>query len=224
MPITDWPAEDRPREKLLKKGEDTLTDAELVAIFLQSGTRGKTALDLARNLLNEFGSLNKLLRAPESRLIQEKGIGTARYAALKAAAEMGRRCIDEPVVIGQPLTNSKLTRQFLANRLRHHQNEVFACLFLDNHLRLIHFEELFHGSINQASIYPREIVRQGLAHNAAKLILAHNHPSGEPTPSQADKDATRLIKQALALIDIDVVDHVIIGNPDTYSFAEMGYL
>jgi DNA repair protein RadC len=224
MPITDWPQEDRPREKLLNKGEQALTDAELIAIFIQSGTRGKTALDIAKELLMEFGSLKKMLRAPAHALIQKKGVGNARYACLRAAIEVGRRYLNEQPLSGTVLNSSRMTQKFLADKLREHTNEVFACLFMDNHFRLICFEELFHGTINEANIYPREIVRRGLGHNAAKIILAHNHPSGSPAPSTADQEVTLLIKQALSLVDIDVVDHIIIGNPENYSFAEAGLM
>lgn len=222
MPITDWPHEDRPREKLLSKGAQTLTDAELIAIFLQTGIRGKTALDIAKELLNEFGNLKKLIASPT--LIKKPGMGSAKLAALKAAVELGKRYSDENLVVGETLNSSQRTQKFLAQQLRHQANEVFACLFMDNHFRLIRYEALFHGTVNEASIYPREIVRMGLAHNAAKLILAHNHPSGYPIPSEADKEVTQLIKQALALVDITVVDHIIIGNPENFSFAEMGLL
>jgi len=223
MPITNWPRADRPREKLLEKGEHMLTDAELIAILLNSGTRGKTAVDVARDLLCEFGTLKKLVGAPPSQ-IKKLGVGNAKYALLKAAFELGRRCLTEQLPTGSVLNNSRMTQQFLADHLRGHPNEVFACLFMDNHLRLIHYEELFHGTINEANIYPREIVRRGLLHNAAKIILAHNHPSGLAAPSRADKNVTSLIKQALSLVDIEVVDHVIVGNPDNFSFAEAGIL
>ena len=223
-PISEWPLEDRPREKLLQKGEQALTDAELVAIFLKTGTRGKTALDIAKSLLTEYGSLKKLLRAPEAALLQQTGLGRAKYAALKAALELGRRYFGETISIRETLNNSQKTQKFLAERLREYDKEVFACIFLDNHFRMLSFEELFHGTIHSASVHPREIVKRGLAHNAAKIILAHNHPSGRATPSMADKDITRLIKQALDLVDIQVVDHIIIGNPEIFSFAEQGIM
>ncbi|TAK75698.1 MAG: JAB domain-containing protein [Gammaproteobacteria bacterium] len=224
MPITDWPQEDRPREKLLNKGEQALTDAELIAIFLKTGIRGKTALDIAKALLSEYGSLKKLLAAPPQVLMQKPGVGLAKYAALKAALELGRRYQSESIPTGTILDSTRRAQQFLADRLRHHANEVFACLFLDTRFRLICFEELFQGTIHSATIYPREIVRRGLTHNAAKVILAHNHPSGHPAPSLADKEITQLIQQALAMVDIAVVDHVIIGNPDNFSFADAGML
>lgn len=224
MPITDWPKEDRPREKLLSKGEAALTDAELIAIFLNTGIRGKTALDLAKELLTEQGGLKKLLQTPAKLLISKPGIGSAKYAALLAALDLGKRILKESVAIGEVLNNAQRTQHFLAHRMQQHQNEVFACIFMDTHFRLIQFEELFHGTVNQATVYPREIVRRSLHHNAAKVILAHNHPSGNATPSQADKEITRLIKDALAIVDIDVVDHIIIGHADYFSFAEMGLI
>lgn len=224
MAITDWPHEDRPREKLLQKGEQSLTDAELIAICLTSGTRGKSALDIAKELLREFGSLKQLLRAPTNSLMQKAGIGNTKYAVLKAAIELGRRYLNEQLPPGSLLNSSRITQQFVAQYLREYTNEVFACLFMDNHFRLIKFEELFFGTINEANIYPREIVKRGLAHNAAKIILAHNHPSGNPIPSTADKEVTQLIKQSLLLVDIEVVDHIIIGNPENFSFAKAGLI
>lgn len=224
MRITDWPFEDRPREKLLSKGEKALTDAELIAIFLKTGTRGKTALDMAKELLMEYGSLKKLLRAPPHLLNAKPGMGKAKYASLLAALELGRRYLNDNLNVGEVLNSSQATQSFLIHCLREHSNEVFACLFMDTHFRLISYEELFHGTIHSAIVYPREIVRRGLAHNAAKIILAHNHPSGRPQPSAADKDTTLLIKQALSLVDMEVVDHIIVGNPGSFSFAEAGIL
>lgn len=224
MPITDWPYEDRPREKLLMKGERTLTDAELLAIFFKTGTRGKTALDLAKELLQEYGSLKKLLTLPDAILIEKRGLGPAKYAALKAAIELGRRYLNDYLPTGTILNDSRVAQKFVADQLREHANEVFACLLMDNRFRFISFEELFHGTVNEAHIYPREIVRRALFKNAAKIILAHNHPSGQSLPSHADKEVTQVIKQALALVDIDVVDHIIIGNPENFSFAEAGLI
>jgi DNA repair protein RadC len=224
MPITDWPQEDRPREKCLSKGEQSLTDAELLAIFLKTGTQGKTAIDIARELLTDYGNLKQVLSASPHSLTQKCGVGNAKVATLRAAVELGRRYLREPLTVGTVLNSSQKTQQFLAQHLREHTNEVFACLFMDNHFRLIRFEKLFFGTINEANIYPREIVKQSLLHNAAKIILAHNHPSGNPTPSAADKEVTMLIKNALALIDVDIVDHIIVGNPANFSFAEAGML
>lgn len=222
MTISNWPKEDRPREKLLVNGEKSLTDAELIAIFLKTGIPGKTALDIARELLAEHGNLKKLLNTPSHTLIEKKGIGKAKYAALKAAMEVGKRYMQERPTAGMIFSSSKQAQQFLAQELREHSTEVFACLFLDNHFRLITFEKLFFGTVNEASIYPREIVRRALSHNACNLILAHNHPSGNPAPSEADKEITQVIKQASRLVDIQVVDHVIIGNPANFSFVDAG--
>lgn len=224
MRITDWPKEDRPREKLLSLGEKSLTDAELIAIFIKSGIRGKTALDIAKELLQEFFGIKGLLRASQQELTRKRGLGNAKYALLKAAVELGKRYSEERLPIGTLLNDSRSTQRFLNYRLRELAYEVFACLFMDTHLRLIQYEELFYGTINGAYVYPREIVRRGLRYNAAKIILAHNHPSGRPLPSTADKDLTVFIKEAVGLVDIEVVDHIIIGAETNYSFAEAGLL
>ncbi len=223
MSILNWPHEDRPREKLLAHSEQLLTDAELIAIFFQTGIRGKTALDLARDLLQQYGGLKKLMSAPKHLLLQQPGIGIAKYAALKAAIELGRRSTHLSIAPGQSLGNSQLTRAFMQERLQHHTKEVFACAFLDTHFHLISFEALFVGTVNQANVYPREMVKRTLELNAAKVILAHNHPSGDPNPSQADKEVTQTLVQALALIEVEVVDHLVVGR-EVYSFAEQGDL
>lgn len=222
MKITLWPLTERPREKLFRYGVKALTDAELVAILLRLGTKGKTALDLARELLAQYGSLKKLLDAHPHHLAQLSGIGKAKCAILKAALELGYRCLEDGTQIGEKLASSLATQRYLAARLRAHTREVFACLFLTNHHQIIAFEELFQGTLTEANVYPREIVKTALAHNAAKVILAHNHPSGNPNPSQADKDITRHVKKILALVDIQVIDHIIIGQQENYSFAEAG--
>lgn len=224
MPLTHWPPEERPREKLLLHGEKNLSDAELLAIFIRTGIRGKTAVDLARELLIEFGSLKKLSQATAQQLCQKKGLGKAKYALFKAAIELGKRFTEEKIHIGQTLASSQQTKRFLTGRLKHYSYEVFACLFLDIHNRVLAFEELFRGTLHEASIYPREVLKRALAHNAGKIILAHNHPSGNPEPSQSDRDITRLLQQTLGLVDIQIIDHVVIGNEDTVSFAEHGLL
>jgi len=224
MPIKDWPNRDKPREKMLAQGEQNLTDTELVAILLKTGSRGKTAIDIARELLTEHGNLQKLLQAPASSLIHKFGMGPAKYAALKAAVELGRRFLHQDLPKGALLNNSCVTQEFLATQLREHLNEVFACIFMDSHLHLLSFEKLFHGTIHSAAIYPREIVRRGLYHNAAKIILAHNHPSGQATPSLADKETTSMIQHAVQLVDIEVVDHIIIGRTENFSFADAGLI
>jgi len=222
MRITDWPEQDRPREKLLNKGEQALTDAELIAILLKTGTRGKTALDLAKELLLDGGTLKNLFGT--TLFTKLTGMGNTKFATLKAAIELGRRYLQEEIPVGQTLNNSQVTKQFLTDRLRHYSIEVFACLFLDTQCRLITFEELFQGTLSEAAVYPREIVKHGLRHHAAKLILAHNHPSGRPLPSQADKELTSYIKKAVALVDMEVVDHIIVGHADSFSFKESGLL
>ncbi len=224
MTIANWPLAERPREKLLLHGVKNLSDAELLAIFFCTGSRGKTAVDIARELLTEHGGLKKIADADPTLLFQKKGFGKAKYAMLKAAIELGRRYLEEDLPAGEPLTNSHLTKRFLANRLKDYPHEVFACLFLDTLNRIICYEELFHGTINESNVYPRELVKRGLKHNAAKVILAHNHPSGSPTPSEADQEITHLLQKALALVSIQVIDHIVIGHNQTLSFAEAGLL
>jgi DNA repair protein RadC len=224
MAITDWAAEDRPREKLLQQGAKALTDAELLAIFLRVGTRGKTAVDLAQDLLTEFGSLQALLSADHARFCQCHGLGDAKYAQLQAVLEMARRHSFEVLQRGHALTNPDVTRAYLSAQLRGYDHEVFACLFLDNQHRMIELEELFKGTLDSAAVYPREVLKRALFHNAAAVIFAHNHPSGINEPSSADKQMTDKLIQALALFDIRVLDHFIIADGRPYSFAEHGLL
>lgn len=224
MPITDWPAHERPRERLLLKGPGALSDAELLSIFLRTGVRGKTAVDLARELLSTFGSLRALLDADYQQFCKGLGLGAAKYAQLQAVLEMGRRHLRENLARGDALSNPDETRAYVTARLRGHAHEVFACLFLDNRHRIISFDELFHGTIDGTSVHPREVVKRALSHNAAAVILAHNHPSGVAEPSTADELITRSLKDALALVDIRVLDHLIIGDGQAVSFAERGLL
>ncbi len=223
-PITDWPAEERPREKLLERGAAALSDAELLAIFLRTGIPGKTAVDLARELLTEYGGLRALLGAPAKRFCQSPGLGPAKYVQLQAVLEMSRRHLAETLNRGDALTSPDATRRFLSARLRDYAHEVFACLFLDTRHRVIAFEELFRGTLDGASVYPREVVRRSLDHHAAAVIFAHNHPSGIAEPSRADRSLTRRLQEALTLIDIRVLDHLVIGDGDITSFAEQGWL
>ena len=216
--------DERPREKLLARGADTLSDAELLAIFLRTGVKGKTAVDLARELLLEFGSLRALLEADRTQFNRSRGLGNAKYALLQAVLEMAKRHIKEPLRRGDVLTSPQHTRNYLRIQLRKYPYEVFACLFLDSQNRIIEFEELFRGTIDGASIYPREVVRKALTVNSAAVIFAHNHPSGLCSPSAADKQITEKLRQALALLDIRVLDHIIIGDGEPYSFAENGLL
>jgi DNA repair protein RadC len=224
MAIKDWPSEDRPREKLLQRGSAALTDAELLAIFLRTGTAGKSAVDLARELLADFGSLKALLDADQQRFCLGHGLGDAKYTQLQAVLEMAKRHFNEVLQRGSALTSPEITRTYLSAQLRGYSYEVFACLFLDNQHRVIKLDELFRGTIDGASVYPREVVKQALYHNAAAVIFAHNHPSGITEPSPADKQITEKLKQALSLFDIRVLDHFIIGDGEPYSFAEHGYL
>ena len=224
MTIKNWLAEDRPREKLLQRGSAALTDAELLAIFLRTGRPGKSAVDLARDLLVDFGSLKALLDADQQRFCLVNGLGSAKYAQLQAVLEMAKRHFKEVLKRGNALTSPEITRAFLSAHLRGYSYEVFACLFLDNQHRVIQLEELFRGTIDGASVYPREVVKQALFHNAAAVIFAHNHPSGISEPSQADKQITDKLKQALSLFDIRVLDHFIIGDGQPFSFAEHGLL
>jgi DNA repair protein RadC len=224
MAITDWPEEERPREKLLARGAAALSDAELLAIFLRTGTRGKTAVDLARELLTEFGGLRPLLHAGERQFCASNGLGQAKYAQLQAALEMGRRHLWETLQRGEELRSPDDTRSYLKARLRDYPHEVFASLYLDNRHRVIAFEELFRGTIDGASVHPREVVKRALHHNAAAVILAHNHPSGIAEPSRADQALTQRLKDALGLVDIRVLDHIVVGDGAVTSFAERGLL
>lgn len=224
MAIIDWPEEERPREKLLAKGPRVLSDAELLAIFLRTGINGKTALDLARDLLQSFGGLRPLLEANAADFCQTKGTGPAKYVQIQAALELGRRYLETALVRSDILTNPSATRSYLSTNLRRYPHEVFACLFLDNRHRIICFEEMFHGTIDGASVHPREVVRRALKHNAAAVIFAHNHPSGIAEPSRADELLTRRLQDALALVDVRVLDHFVIGDGETVSLAERGLL
>ncbi len=224
MAIKDWPAEERPREKLLQRGASALTDAELLAIFLRTGTPGKSAVDLARELLDTFGSLKALLNADQAQFCRGLGLGAAKYAQLQAVLEMARRHFEEILQRGNALSSPDITRAYLSAHLRGYSYEVFACLFLDNQHRVIQLDEMFRGTLDSASVYPREVVKQALHHNAAAVIFAHNHPSGIAEPSQSDKLITDKLKQALGLFDIRVLDHFIVGDGPPYSFAEHGLL
>jgi len=224
MSITNWPLKERPRERLLKLGPQALSNAELLAIFLRTGTRGKTALDLGRDLLNDFGSLRVLMRASPTEFCKHRGLGNAKYAQLQAALELSQRYIYEDLQQGVIFTSAQQTKHYLVSQLRHQQREVFACLFLDTKNQLLAFEKLFYGSINSANVYPREIVKRALQLNAAAIILSHNHPSGNPAPSLEDKHLTQQLIKALELVDVRVVDHMIVGNNQVVSFAELGLL
>ncbi|MGH8372561.1 MAG: RadC family protein [Gammaproteobacteria bacterium] len=224
MSIQDWPVAERPREKLLIQGPISLSDAELLAVFLRIGSRGKTAVDLARELLVEFDGLRGILTADRRRLCAAHGIGDAKYAQLQAVLEMARRHLGQRLQRGDPLTDPTATRQYLAAMLRDLPHEVFACLYLDTRHRVIAWEELFRGTLDGTSVHPREVVKKALGYNAAALIFAHNHPSGVAEPSDADRRLTRRLREALALVDIRVLDHFVVGDGETVSFAERGLL
>ncbi|MGI9227735.1 MAG: RadC family protein [Gammaproteobacteria bacterium] len=223
MAIPDWPEGERPRERLLEQGANALSDAELLAIFLRTGVKGKSAVDLARDLLNDFGGLRKLLSTDLKTFCQAKGLGEAKYAQLQACLEMSRRYLRESLERQGPLSNPDEAKQFLLMRMRDYGKEVFACLFLDTKNRVIEFEELFVGSLHSAEVHPREVVKQALKHNANAVILAHNHPSGDSKPSQSDIEITHTLRDALSLMDIKVLDHLIIGD-DVVSLAALGHI
>ena len=224
MAFKDWPAEDRPREKLLLSGAKALSDAELLAIFLRTGVKGFSAVDLARKLIHEFGSLRRLLEADQQEFCQGHGLGQAKYVQLQAVLEMGRRHLESSLKHGDAFTDADTTMRYIKQRLRAYPHEVFACLYLDNQHRFLQFDELFRGTIDGASVYPREVVKSALQHNAAAVILAHNHPSGIAEPSQADIHITKRIQSALDLVDIRVLDHIIVGDADVTSLAQLGHV
>ena len=225
MPITDWPQDERPRERLLAKGAGALSDAELLAIFLRVGVKGKSAVDLARELLGRFGSLNRLFAARAAEFAAVPGMGAAKYAQLQAVLEMARRALREEIATGDVLSSPGAVRDYLRLTLGTLCHEVFLVLLLDAQHRLIGVEELFRGTLTQTSVYPREVVKLALQRNAAAMILAHNHPSGLCEPSAADTVLTRTLKDALALVDVKVLDHFIVaGSARPLSFAERGLL
>ncbi len=224
MSITDWPAGDRPREKLLQRGAASLSDAELLAIFLRTGVVGKSAVDLARELLTRFGSLTRMFSAGEAELCETHGMGQAKYVQLQAVLEMSRRALKEELQRGDALNSPRAVRDYLQLLLGGRQQEVFLAMFLDTQHRVVAAEELFHGTLSQTSVYPREVVKRALVHNAAAVILAHNHPSGVAEPSQSDRLLTDALKQALSLVDVHVLDHFVVGAGQTLSFAEQGLI
>jgi DNA repair protein RadC len=224
MSLLHWPEGERPREKLLRQGPAALSEAELLAILLQTGRPGRNAVELARDLLAEFRSLRGLFTADRPSFCRSAGVGEARYALLQAALELVRRHYAELMTAGPALSNPRATREFLRARLRDLDHELFCCLFLDNRHRVICFEEIFRGTIDGASVHPREVVKLALARNAAAVILAHNHPSGVAEPSQADEMITGRLREALSLVDIRVLDHIVVGDGACVSFAERGLL
>ncbi len=224
MAISDWPESERPREKLLKNGPAHLSDAELLAIFLRTGMAGKSAVDLARELLQCFNGLTGLFAADQNAFCQVRGMGPAKYSQLQAVMEMARRALEEKLKSGDAMSSPKSVRDYLRLSLQGKKHEVFVAIFLDAQNRTIATEELFKGTLTQTSVYPREVVKRALYHNSAAIIFAHNHPSGIAEPSQADEILTQSLKQALALIDVKVLDHFIVGAGTAMSFAERGLI
>ncbi|MGX9463515.1 RadC family protein [Shewanella sp. A14] len=224
MGIKDWPQGEGPREKLLLKGAGHLSDAELLAVLLRNGLAGQNAVDLAREMINQFGGLRSLLAASKAQVCKLAGVGPVKYAQLQAAAEISKRIAHENLQRGQILTNPDLTRDYLMRQLADRSYEVFALLLLDTQHRVIQFVELFRGTIDSASVYPREVVSLVLEKKAAAVIVCHNHPSGIAEPSQADRRITERIKNALATIDVSLLDHMVVGDQEIVSFAERGWI
>ncbi|MEA3250812.1 MAG: DNA repair protein RadC [Pseudomonadota bacterium] len=224
MAIRHWPEGERPREKLMSLGSQALSDAELLAIFLRVGVKGRSAVDLARDLLGAFGGLRPLLEADRERFCAEHGLGEAKYAQLQAVLELSRRHLASQLERGGALTSPTLVRAYLAAQMRHLGHEEFAALFLDTQHRVIRFESLFRGTLDSASVYPREVAKRALELGAGALIFAHNHPSGVAEPSDADRRITERLKQALELFEIRVLDHFVVGDGEVVSFAERGWL
>lgn len=224
MKIMHWPEQERPREKLLQQGAKALSDAELLAIFFRTGTKNKSAVDLARELLNKFGTLRALLEADMQNFCQTKGVGTVKHIQLQAALELSRRYLFSELQYADCLNSADKTKQYFSSKLGGLQHEVFAVLLLDTKLRAIQFIELSHGNHHHTNIYPGELAKAALAHHAHAVILAHNHPSGDPTPSQLDIHTTRELKNALSLIDVQLLDHIIVAKNKAISLAMQGLL
>ena len=224
MAITDWPVAERPREKLLQQGAQALSDGELLAIFLRTGIKGSSAVDLSRQLLQHFGGLRALINSSQQAFCQKPGLGPAKYAQLQAVLEISRRCQAERLQRESVLNSPDEVRRYLQLQLGDRSREVFACLLLDNQHRVIAFEELFLGTINSASVHPREVVKLALSRNAAAVILSHNHPSGVAEPSLADISITRVIGEALSLVEIRLLDHMVVGDGEVVSLAERGQI
>ncbi|SBV37591.1 conserved hypothetical protein [uncultured Stenotrophomonas sp.] len=224
MHIRDWPSTERPREKLLAQGAGSLSDAELLAIFIGSGLRGRDAVQTARHLLQDHGPLRRLLDRSARELAQLPGLGPARACSIAAALELGQRHLAADLERGTALTDPAAAGRYFAQRLRPRSHEVFAALFLDTRHRALAFEELFTGTIDSAEIHPREVVRRALAHNAAAVIVGHNHPSGNPEPSAADRTITARLREALALVQVRLLDHFVVGDGLPVSLAARGWL
>lgn len=224
MAIKDWPDQQRPRERLIRNGAPSLSDPELLALFLRVGVKGMNAVELGRSLLSHFGSLQSLFAASCQEMSAVHGLGPAKYAQLQAVLELARRAAAEQLHNGCALGSPELVRQYLRLDMGRQTHESFSVLFLDVKNRLLACEEMFRGTLTHTSVYPREVVKAALARNAASVMLAHNHPSGSPEPSEADLLLTRALVQALALVDVRVLDHFVVAGPHVHSFAEHGQL
>lgn len=224
MTITDWPEGERPREKLLQNGAKNLSDAELLAIFFRTGVTGVSAVDLARDSLQRFGGLRGLIDASPEEFCQGHGLGLAKYVQIQAVVELSSRYFQQQLIARDFFDSPQASKDWVMRKLRPYSHEVFGCLWLDNQHQLIEFQELFHGTIDSAAVYPREVVKAALSKNAAAVILCHNHPSGIAEPSRSDRAITDRLVAALKAVDIRVLDHFIIGDNDIVSFAERGLL
>ena len=224
LPIKEWPEAERPREKLISNGANSLSDAELLAIFIRTGLPGKTALDIARDALRDAGNLRGLLNMPVNELCQSKGFGIAKYVQFQAALELGRRYLMEKLEKGCVINSPQTSRDYLTMQLRDKPYESFFVMFLDSKHSVIHCQELFRGTIDNASVPVREVVKEALKYNAAAMIVAHNHPSGVAEPSHADLSLTKALYSALDLVGIKLLDHFVVGESEIVSFAELGQL
>ncbi len=222
MSIKEWPMDERPREKLIRNGASSLSDAELLAIFLRTGTKGKSAVDIGRDLLQEYGGLRQILNAEHSALACTFGLGPAKSALLHAALELGKRYLAQKLEREGPLTSPTQAADFLMHQLRDQPREVFAVVYLDNRHHVLRYQELFYGTLNGATVHPREVVKSALKHNAAAVIIAHNHPSGIAEPSQADTSLTVKLKEALNMVEVRLLDHLVIGDGEFVSMSDRG--
>ena len=223
-PISQWPKAQQPREKLIRQGAASLSDAELLAIFLRSGVKGKSAVSLAQDLLSQFGGMQGLVNAPVSDIYRCHGIGPSKWAQIKAAYELVKRCLHESLSQQAIFSSSTQVREFLQTKIARLEHEVFLCLYLDNSNRLIECQELFRGSIDQTAIYPREIIKECLNRNASALVIAHNHPGGNPLPSPNDEAITHELRQALRWVNIALLDHCIVAKHGFFSFSDAGLI
>ena len=223
-PITDWPKNEQPREKLRLYGARALADAELLAIFLRVGVKGKSAVSLAEDLLHRFGGLPRLLACSPEEFIQVHGMGLSKWSQIQAAHELVKRSLEERLAQDSVFSSPSKVREFLQVKIGALPHEVFLCLYLDSRFHLIECQELFRGSITHTAVYPREILKEALARNASALIVAHNHPSGNPLPSKSDQELTRTLITALQLVDIPLLDHCIVSGTGFFSFSDSGLM